>query len=95
MTPSAAEALGYERASKTSKITRFGQQNPLSVRWNIDKQLALWHSAWEDVTNRYLERIGAKRGLTTEVMPTGACWSRPKPSIRQNWIRCWPRSGNW
>lgn len=60
MTPSAAEALGYERASKTSKITRFGQQNPLSLRWNIDKQLALWHSAWEDVTNRYLERIGAE-----------------------------------
>ena len=60
MTPSAAEALGYERASKTPKSTRFGRQNPIAARWNSDEQLVLWRSAWADVTNRYLERVGAE-----------------------------------
>ncbi|MBR2928567.1 MAG: MobA/MobL family protein [Oscillospiraceae bacterium] len=58
MTPSAAEAAGYERASKTPKSTRFGRQNPIAARWNSDEQLVLWRSAWADVTNRYLERYG-------------------------------------
>ena len=58
MTPSAAETLGYERASKTPKSTRFGRQNPIVARWNSDEQLVLWRSAWADVTNRYLERVG-------------------------------------
>ena len=60
MTPSAAEALGYERASKTPKSTRFGRQNPIAARWNSDEQLVMWRSAWADVTNRYLERVGAE-----------------------------------
>ena len=60
MTPSAAEAAGYERASKTPKSTRFGRQNPIAARWNSDEQLVLWRSAWADVTNRYLERVGAE-----------------------------------
>lgn len=60
MTPSAAEAAGYERVSKTPKSTRFGRQNPIAARWNSDEQLVLWRSAWEDVTNRYLERVGAE-----------------------------------
>jgi len=60
MTPSAAEAAGYERASKTPKSTRFGRQNPIAARWNSDEQLVLWRSAWADVTNRYLERAGAE-----------------------------------
>lgn len=60
MPPSAAEAAGYERASKTPKSTRFGRQNPIAARWNSDKQLVLWRSAWADVTNRYLERVGAE-----------------------------------
>ena len=59
MSPSAAEAAGYERVSKTPKSTRFGRQNPIAARWNSDEQLVLWRSAWADVTNRYLERIGA------------------------------------
>lgn len=59
MTPSAAEAAGFERVSKTPKSTRFGRQNPITARWNSDEQLVLWRSAWADVTNRYLERIGA------------------------------------
>lgn len=60
MTPSVAEAAGYERVSKTPKSTRFGRQNPIAARWNSDEQLVLWRSAWADVTNRYLERVGAE-----------------------------------
>ena len=60
MTPSAAEAAGYERASKTPKSTRFGRQNPITARWNSDEQLVLWRSAWADVANRDLERVGAE-----------------------------------
>ena len=60
MAPSVAEAAGYKRASKTPKSTRFGRQNPITARWNSDEQLVLWRSAWADVTNRYLERVGAK-----------------------------------
>jgi len=60
MTPSVAEAAGYERVSKTPKSTRFGRQNPIAARWNSDEQLVLWRSAWADVTNRCLERVGAE-----------------------------------
>ena len=59
MPPSAAEAAGYERASKTPKSTRFGRQNPIAARWNSDEQLVLWRSAWANVTNQHMERIGA------------------------------------
>ena len=60
MAPSAAEAAGYERASKMPKSTRFGRQNPIAARWNSDEQLVLWRSAWADVTNRYLELVGTE-----------------------------------
>lgn len=60
MTPSEAQAKGLERASKTPKSTRFGRQNPIAARWNSDEQLVLWRSAWADVTNRCLERVGAE-----------------------------------
>lgn len=60
MPTSAAEVAGYERVSKTPKSTRFGRQNPIAARWNSDEQFVLWRSAWADVTNRYLERVGAE-----------------------------------
>ena len=60
MVPSVAEAAGYERVSKTPKSTRFGRQNPIAARWNSDEQLVLWRSAWADVTNRYLDWVGAE-----------------------------------
>ena len=60
MASSAAKERGLERASKTPKSTRFGRQNPIAARWNSDEQLVLWRSAWADVTNRYLERVGAE-----------------------------------
>ncbi len=58
MTPSAAEAQGYERINKYPKSTKYGRQNPISERWNSDEQLVLWRAAWADVTNRYLEQYG-------------------------------------
>ena len=58
MSPSAAQAQGYERVSKYPKSTKYGRQNPITERWNSDEQLVLWRAAWADVANRYLERTG-------------------------------------
>lgn len=58
MTPSAAQAQGYERVSKYPKSTKFGRQNPITERWNSDEQLVLWRATWADVANRHLERTG-------------------------------------
>ncbi len=58
MTPSAAQAQGYERVSKYPQSTKYGRQNPITERWNSDEQLVLWRAAWADVTNRYLEQYG-------------------------------------
>lgn len=75
---SAAEAQGYERASKYPKSTKYGRQNPISERWNSEEQLVLWRKAWADVVNLYLDKAGraeridhrshAERGL--EEQPT-------------------------
>ena len=54
LTPSEAEAHGYERISKYPKSTQFGRQNPISERWNSDKQLLVWREAWADAANKYL-----------------------------------------
>lgn len=56
MTPSAAEAQGYERVNKYPKSTKFGRQNPISERWNSEEQLIEWRKAWAEVTNRYLQQ---------------------------------------
>ena len=58
MTPSAAQAQGYERVSKYPKSTKYGRQNPITEHWNSDEQLVLWRAAWADVANRHLERTG-------------------------------------
>ena len=58
MAPSAAQAQGYERVSKYPKSTKFGRLNPITERWNSEKQLVEWRKAWADVTNRYLEQYG-------------------------------------
>ena len=78
MTPSAAQAQGYERVSKYPKSTKYGRQNPISERWNSEEQLVFWRKAWADVTNLHVERAGqeeridhrshAERGL--EEQPT-------------------------
>ncbi len=58
MTPSAAEAQGYERASKYPKSTKFGRQNPITAKWNSEEQLLKWWEAWADMVNRHLEQSG-------------------------------------
>lgn len=55
MTPSAAEAQGYVRASKNPKSTKFGRQNPITERWNSEEQLEKWRASWADVVNLHLE----------------------------------------
>ena len=58
LAPSAAEAQGYERASKHPKSTKYGRQNPVAERWNSEEQLVEWRKAWADAANWYLERYG-------------------------------------
>lgn len=58
MTPSAAEAQGYERANKYPKSTKFGRQNPITARWNSEEQLLKWREAWAETVNRHLEQSG-------------------------------------
>lgn len=76
MTPSSAQAQGYERVNKHPKSTKFGRQNPITERWNSDEQLILWRSNWADATNQILEkyrfnsridhRSFAERGITEQ-----------------------------
>ena len=63
MTPSAAQAQGYERISKYPKSTKYGRQNPITERWNSDEQLVLWRQAWADVTNLHLEHAGREERI--------------------------------
>jgi len=58
MTPSAAEAQGYERANKYPKSTKFGRQNPITAKWNSEEQLLQWREAWAETVNRHLEQSG-------------------------------------
>ena len=58
MAPSAAQAQGYEQASKYPKSTKYGRQNPISERWNSEEQLLAWREAWAAAANRYLELAG-------------------------------------
>ena len=58
MTTTDGEAQGLKRASKHPKSTTYGRQNPITERWNSESQLILWRSAWADIVNLHLERIG-------------------------------------
>lgn len=59
MTTSDGEAQGLKRAFKHPKSTTYGRQNPITERWNSESQLILWRSAWADIVNLHLERIGS------------------------------------
>ena len=63
MVPSTAEAQGFVRADKHPKSTRYGRQNPISERWNSEKQLVSWRAAWADMSNRCLERAGREERI--------------------------------
>ncbi len=53
--PSEAEKHGYERANKYPKSTKYGRQNPITARWNSDKQLVAWRENWAQISNKYLD----------------------------------------
>ena len=59
MTTADGEAQGLKRASKHPKNTTYGRQNPITERWNSESQLILWRSAWADIVNLHLERVGS------------------------------------
>lgn len=59
MTTADGEAQGLKRASKHPKSTTYGRQNPITERWNSESQLILWRSAWADIVNLHLERVGS------------------------------------
>lgn len=61
MPPSAADAQGPERVSKS---TKYGQQSPISERWNGDKKIILWCLASAGVVNRVLKRSGREERVT-------------------------------
>ena len=63
MAPSVAEAQGLERTSKHPKSTKYGRQNPISERWNSDKQLVAWRAAWADEVNLCLEQKGLEERI--------------------------------
>ena len=63
MTTADGEAQGLKRASKHPKSTTYGRQNPISERWNSESQLILWRSAWADIVNLHLERVGSTESV--------------------------------
>ena len=56
--PSAAEAQGLVRADKHPKSSRYGRQNPITLRWNSKEQLVQWRESWAAAANRSLEQAG-------------------------------------
>ena len=48
----------YEQPSRTPKPTHFRPHNPISARWNSDKQLLRWRAGRADTANRHLELKG-------------------------------------
>lgn len=58
MAPSAAEVQGLVRADKHPKSSRYGRQNPITLRWNSEEQLVQWRERWAAAANRSLEQAG-------------------------------------
>lgn len=56
MAPSAAEVRGLARADKHPKSSRYGRQNPITLRWNSEEQLLLWRENWAAAANLALEQ---------------------------------------
>lgn len=54
--PSMAD--GLERINKHPKSSRYGRQNPITLRWNSKDQLISWRAAWADAINRELQKHG-------------------------------------
>lgn len=58
MAPSAAETQGLARADKHPKSSRYGRQNPITLRWNSEAQLLQWRESWANAANLALEQAG-------------------------------------
>ena len=58
MAPSAAEAQGLVRADKHPKSSRYGRQNPITLRWSSEAQLLQWRESWAAAANLALEQAG-------------------------------------
>lgn len=58
MAPSAAEAQGLVRADKHPKSSRYGRQNPITLRWNSETQLLQWRESWANAANLALDQAG-------------------------------------
>ena len=58
MAPSAAEAQNLTRADKHPKSSRYGRQNPITLRWNSGEQLLQWRESWAAAANLSLEQAG-------------------------------------
>ena len=63
MAPSAAEVRGLARADKHPKSSRYGRQNPITLRWNSEEQLLLWRENWADAANLALEQAGREERI--------------------------------
>lgn len=63
MAPSAAEAQGLVRADKHPKSSRYGRQNPITLRWNSDEQLIQWRENWAAAANLALEQAGHEKRI--------------------------------
>lgn len=63
MTPSAAEAQVLVRADKHPKSSRYGRQNPITLRWNSEEQLVQWRESWATAANRSLEQAGREERI--------------------------------
>lgn len=58
MAQSAAEAQGLTRAGKHPKSSRYGRQNPITLRWNSEEQLLQWRGNWAAAANLALAQAG-------------------------------------
>ena len=58
MASSAAEAQGLVRADKHPKSSRYGRQNPITLRWSSEAQLLQWRESWAAAANLALEQAG-------------------------------------
>ena len=58
MASSAAEAQSLVRADKHPKSSRYGRQNPITLRWNSEEQLLQWRESWAAAANLALKQAG-------------------------------------
>lgn len=63
MAPSAAEVRGLARADEHPKSSRYGRQNPITLRWNSEEQLLLWRENWAAAANLALEQAGREERI--------------------------------